>query len=116
MDATEVARIRNDPAFQELERKRSNFSWSLTILMLVIYLGFIFLVAFDHEIVAKQIGEGPLTLAFPLGLGVIVAAVVLTGIYVARANSEFDRLTAEVVGHTRRSTVTVGGRLVETLR
>jgi len=38
-----------------------------------------------------------ISLGFPLGLGVILSAIVLTGIYVLRANTEFDRLTREVV-------------------
>ena len=97
MDATEIMRMRANPVFQELERKRSSFGWTLAIVMFVIYMGFMFLVAFDHSIVAQPIGSGTLTLAFPLGLGVIVAAVVLTGVYVVRANSEFDRLTRAIV-------------------
>ena len=100
MDANELSRIRTHPKFLELERKRSGFAWTLSVATLVIYMGFIFLVAFDHGLVAQPIGQGPLTLAFPLGLGVIVAAVVLTGIYVLRANTEFDRLTREIVGQT----------------
>jgi uncharacterized membrane protein (DUF485 family) len=111
MDAIDVARIRNNPAFLELERKRSSFSWSLAILMLIIYMGFIFLVAFDHAIVAQVIGNGPMTLAFPLGLGVIVVAILLTGIYVWRANTEFERLTQEIVGESRLMTAPIGIRL-----
>ena len=100
MDASELSRIRNHPKFRDLERKRSNLAWTLSVAMLVIYMSFIILVAFDHDLVAQPIGAGPLTLAFPLGLGVIVAAVALTGIYVLRANSEFDRLTREIVRQT----------------
>ena len=98
MDATDLARIRANPAFRELETKRTSFGWTLAVVMVVIYMTFIFLVAFDHSLVASQIGTGPLTLAFPLGLGVIVAAIALTGVYVVRANTEFDRLTREIVG------------------
>ena len=97
MDATEMARIRANPAFQELERKRRALSWSLAILMMAIYGLFLILVAFDKPLAAEPIGGGPLTLAFPLGIGVILSAIVLTGVYVARANTLFDRLTAEVV-------------------
>jgi uncharacterized membrane protein (DUF485 family) len=32
-----------------------------------------------------------------LGLGVIISAFVLTGIYVARANATFDELTRKIV-------------------
>lgn len=98
MDALYVSRIRQHPKFIELERKRNSFSWSLAVLMIVIYAIFIGLVAFDQSFMAQQIGDGPVTMAFPLGLGVIAASIILTGVYVVRANSEFDRLTREIVG------------------
>jgi uncharacterized membrane protein (DUF485 family) len=68
--------------------------------MMAIYGVFLILVAFDKPLVGAPIGQGPLTLAFPLGLGVILSAIVLTGVYVVRANTVFDRLTAEVVAGT----------------
>ena len=98
MDAQVLSRIRNNPKFLELERKRNSFSWSLAVLMTAIYAIFIGLVAFDQGFMAQPIGGGPITMAFPLGLGVIAASIILTGIYVVRANSEFDRLTQEVIG------------------
>ncbi len=57
-----------------------------------------------------------MTLAFPLGLGVIVLAIVLTGVYVVRANSEFDRLTREIVGQTRAVGAASAPRLAEGVR
>ena len=83
--------------------------------MLAIYMAFILLVAFGHAFVAQQVGTGGLTLAFPLGLGVILAAIILTGIYVVRANSEFDRLTREIVGQTGTAAMPLG-RFAEGVR
>ena len=37
------------------------------------------------------------TVGIPVGIGVIVSAFVLTGIYVARANTTFDDLTKEII-------------------
>jgi uncharacterized membrane protein (DUF485 family) len=61
--------------------------------MLVIYFGFILLVAFAKPLLATKIGDGVTSFGIILGLGVIVSAFVLTGIYVQRANSRFDELT-----------------------
>ena len=98
MTPTEAGRIRLTPAFLELERKRSRFSWTLTVLMLVLYFGFILLVAFDKQLqLMGTMVTRSISLGFPLGLGVILSAIVLTGIYVLRANTEFDRLTREIV-------------------
>jgi uncharacterized membrane protein (DUF485 family) len=94
-EPTLAAQVRRHPAFIELEAKRRAFSWTVAIAMLVIYYGFILLVAFDKGLLATRIGSG-LTLAFPIGLGVILAAIILTGIYVLRANGTFDDLTRRI--------------------
>ena len=96
MTAAEIARIKADPRFRELEQRRNVFSWTLCVIMLVTYFTFIFLVAFGGKIVATPVW-GVVTLAFPLGLGVIVLAVVLTGIYVLKANGAYDELTRQLV-------------------
>ena len=98
MDDTIVAAIRNNPRFIELERRRNAFSWILCAIMLAVYYGFILLVAFAPGQLAKPLDAGGIvTLGFPIGLGVIISAIVLTGIYVARANSRFDQLNAEIL-------------------
>ena len=92
----QTARIKANPAFNELERKRGTFGWSLTVLMLVIYYGFVFLVAFFPQQIGVRVA-GSVTWGLLLGIGVILSAIILTGLYVWRANSEFDRLQAQVV-------------------
>ncbi len=89
-------RILRNPKFQELVRTRSGFAWTLSAVMLAIYLGFIFLVAFAHDLMAMKIGGGATSLGIVLGLVVIVSAFLLTGIYVQRANSRFDDLTRDL--------------------
>jgi uncharacterized membrane protein (DUF485 family) len=96
-----ILRIRANPEFAELERRRNSFRWILCAIMLAIYYGFIMLVAFAPKLMAQPLGAGVITIGFPLGLGVIVSAVILTGIYVWRANSVFDRLNREIVEATR---------------
>jgi uncharacterized membrane protein (DUF485 family) len=92
----EHERIMRSTKFQELVATRSGFAWTLSVAMLVIYFGFILLVAFARPLMAAKIGGGVTSLGIVLGLGVIVAAFVLTGIYVARANTRFDALTRDL--------------------
>ena len=92
-----VARIQANPKYLELKRKRSGFGWLLTALMLVVYYGYISLIAFNKPFLATPLGEGVTTLGIPLGMGVIIFTIVITGIYVRRANNEFDALTAEIL-------------------
>src|SRR5215510_2386264 len=90
-------RVKRDPRFQELVAKRSRFAWALSAAMLAIYFGFIFIIAFAPKSLGTPIGSGIMTVGIPLGLLVIISAFVLTGIYVRRANSEFDAITREII-------------------
>jgi uncharacterized membrane protein (DUF485 family) len=96
MDVSMVDRVANHPKYQELKAKRTRFGLWLTVAMLVVYYGFILLVAFNKPLLASRIGEGVTTLGMPIGLGVIVFTIVITAIYVRRANSEFDRLSDDI--------------------
>lgn len=96
MEADLVARIAAHPKYQELKSIRTRFGLWLTLAMLVVFYGFILLVAFNKPLLATRLGEGVMTLGMPIGLGVIVFTVVITAIYVQRANKTFDRLTEEI--------------------
>ena len=92
-----VHAIKSNPKYHELVSKRRTFAVILAIVMLVIYYGFILIIAFNKEFLSQPLWEGSITtVGIPIGLGVIISAFVLTGIYVFRANSEFDRLTSEI--------------------
>ncbi len=92
-----VHAIRSNPKYHELVSKRSRFAWTLAAAMLVIYYGFILIIAFDKAFLAQPLWTGSVTtVGIPVGIGVILSAFVLTGIYVFRANAEFDRLTNEI--------------------
>jgi len=97
MDDDLAARIARNPKYQELKSRRSSFGWLLTILMLVVYYGFVMLVAFNKPFLAQRLGEGVTTVGMPIGFGVILFTVLITGIYVRRANREFDALADAVV-------------------
>ncbi|MBN2870173.1 MAG: DUF485 domain-containing protein [Campylobacterales bacterium] len=89
--------IKNDPDYLRLIRERSRFAWTLTITMLVIYFGFVLVIAFDPSLLGTPLFEGSVTtIGIPIGIGVIISAFILTGIYVRRANGEFDELTNRI--------------------
>ena len=92
-----VARIRANPKYQELRSKRSSFGWWLTLLMMVVYYGYIALIAWDKSFLSQPIGAGVTTIGVPIGMGVIIFTIIITGIYVRRANNEFDKLTREIL-------------------
>ena len=96
MEESVLQRIVADPTYQELRSKRLRFGWTLTILMLIVYYGFIAIIAFDKAILAKRIGSGVMTWGIPVGFGVIIFTIVITAIYVMRANGEYDELTERI--------------------
>ena len=92
-----VEKVQSHPKYLALKRKRNRFGWTLTILMLIVYYGYIGLIAFDKAFLAKPIGAGVSTIGIPIGLGVIVFTIVITLFYIRRANGEFDSDTAEIL-------------------
>ena len=92
MDMDLVSRIANHPKYKELKARRTSFGWWLTLAMMVVYYGFILLVAFNKGFLSQKLGDGVMTMGIPIGFGVIVFTVVITAYYVNRANSEFDAL------------------------
>ena len=91
-------RIRANPKFHELKSKRNVFGWTLTVIMLLAYYGYIAIIAFDKALLAQKLSEnGVMTVGIPVGVGLIVFTVAITGLYVRRANSEFDALTEQIV-------------------
>ena len=96
MDTDLTTRIANNPQYQELKAKRTSFGMWLTLAMMVVYYGFILLVAFNKPFLATRLGAGVMTYAIPIGFGVIIFTVIITAIYVRRANSEYDTLTEQI--------------------
>ncbi|MBX9937240.1 DUF485 domain-containing protein [Giesbergeria anulus] len=92
-----VDKIQSHPKYLELRSKRGGLGVFLTILMLVVYYGYIALIAFNKPFLAQPIGAGVTSLGIPIGFGVIVFTIAITGYYVNRANGEFDRLTQEIL-------------------
>jgi uncharacterized membrane protein (DUF485 family) len=88
-----VQRVKADPNYQKLVKSRSSYGWLLTWAVMIVYYGFTLLNAFDKQFMASKIGAGVMSWGVPLGLFVILFTVAVTGIYVRRANSEFDALT-----------------------
>ena len=92
-----VKKITANPKYHKLVAARTSYGWMLTIIMLIVYYGYIAVIAFSKETLAAKLGAGVMTVGIPVGLGVILFTIIITGIYVRRANSEFDALTRDIV-------------------
>ena len=92
-----VDKKQRHPKYQELRSRRNRLGLFLTLLMLVVYYGYIALIAFDKSFLAQPIGAGVTSLGIPIAMGVIVFSVIVTGLYVRRANGEYDKLTQDIL-------------------
>lgn len=87
--------ILNDPDFLSLSSQKNSISIILTILELVLYFGFIALIAFNKPFLGTKI-SGAITIGIPIAVGTILLSWVLTGIYIWWANSKYDVLVKKV--------------------
>src|SRR5881394_3610323 len=85
----------NDPEFKDLVARKNRISLILTVLTLVVYYGFIILIAFHRDLFGNRI-FGKITLGIPIGIGVILLSWLFTGIYVRWANSRYDAMVANI--------------------
>jgi uncharacterized membrane protein (DUF485 family) len=87
----------NDPEFKTLVSQKNAISWTLTILELVLYFGFIALIAFNKPYLAQKLSEGSATtIGIPIAVGTILLSWVFTGIYIFWANNKYDAMVKKV--------------------
>lgn len=80
---------------RELSARRTRFAATLTAIMVVMYFGFILLIAFNKPLMGSSITPG-LSVGILLGALVIIASWVMTWVYVRWANTNYDRPLSEL--------------------
>ena len=89
--------ILQDEDFRSLSSQKNTISIILTILELVLYFGFIFLIAFNKPFLAQKLNPGgATTIGIPIAVGTIVLSWVFTAIYIFWANSKYDTLVKKI--------------------
>jgi uncharacterized membrane protein (DUF485 family) len=88
-------------AVAALSAARWRVALVLTTAMMVLYFGFILLVAFNKPLLGRELMPG-LSVGILLGALVIVASWVLIWIYTRWANTHYDRAVARLRAEVRR--------------
>lgn len=97
MDQSKVEKIQQSDAFKKLVAERSAYNWKMAIIMIAVYFAFIGLIAFNPQALAAKISAtSVISIGIVSGFVLIVFSFILTGLYVKRANAEFDALTHEI--------------------
>ncbi len=102
MGAASLEAIQNNAKYKRLVAARATLGVTLSALVCVIYFGFILLVAFAPGFLGASLTGGVTTVGIVVGILVIVAAFLLTGFYVIRANGTYDALTKEIIEETAK--------------
>lgn len=91
-------RILANPKFQQLVATRGRYAWTLSLIVLAVFYGFVLLVAFNPKLIGSAVSDGSAwTIGIVGGLTIFVSFWLLTAMYVRRANTEFDAITKEVI-------------------
>ena len=102
MDDDIAARVEANPKYHHLLKVRTSYSMLMTVFVMLVYYGYILLIAFNKEWLGTKLGEGMTTsVGIPMGLGVIVITIILTNIYVRRANTEFDEINRQIISEAK---------------
>lgn len=96
MNPQDLERIRENPDFIQLVRYKQRLTWSLTLTMLVIYYGFVLLLAFSPATLGQSLNGGVTSVGIPVAIGVILLSFILTALYVYQTNQVLDPLVEKL--------------------
>lgn len=95
--------IASNPKFVALVHKRGRLAWLLSAIILAAFLAYIYLIAYRPELLGTPLSaDTTTTWGMPVGVGLIFLSIALTGVYVRRANGEFERLNQEILAEAQR--------------
>jgi uncharacterized membrane protein (DUF485 family) len=92
-----ASKIQNNPKYLQLVKQRDTLSWTLSAIVCIMYFGFVLLIAFAPDVITQPLPNSVIPQGMLLGVGVILASALLTGVYVYRANGTFDPIIEEIV-------------------
>ena len=102
MEIDRLIDVYDDPRFKALVAGKTRLSWTLTAIMLALYFGFIGFAAFSPAMLGRPITNGPLSIGLVIGVGIIVAAIAMTGFYVTTVNARFEPMSEGIAQEFRK--------------
>lgn len=96
-------RAKSSPKFSELVKRRDDYALVLSVVIFIAYFLFILLIAFRPESLGESVGDSVVTIGIVMGVSIILLCIVLSGLYVKKANKEFDALVDEIKEDARHN-------------
>ncbi len=98
MSSAMYEHMRTNPKFHELVTRRGRFAWTLAVIVLTMFYGYILTIAFNPTALGRPVAEGSmLTIGVAVELFMFIFFWALTAFYVWRANNEFDAMTQDLI-------------------
>lgn len=95
-------RVRQNPKFHRLVKRRGRLALSLSVIVLGAYYALMMVVAFAPDLLRAPVAEGSvISIGLPVSAVVIVVSWLLTGVYSYFANGEFEDLNNQIVAESR---------------
>ena len=94
-DAQAFVDMQASPEFQELRHRLRSFVFPMAGFFLVWYVVYVLLSTYAVDFMSTKVW-GNINVGLLLGLGQFITTFAITGIYVRRANGEFDELSEKI--------------------
>lgn len=92
---TRKTNILDDADIKSLSEQKNTISLVLAVVELVLYFGFVALIAFNKPFLSAKL-SGAITVGIPVAVGIILLSWMLTGVYILWANKKYDVLVKKV--------------------
>lgn len=97
------AKIRANPKFAEMVGKRTRLAILLSLIVLVPYYTFMLLTSLKPQLFTATISEtSVITIGWPIAALIVIGGWLMTGVYISKANGEFDELNKQILDEARK--------------
>ncbi|MFQ3573070.1 MAG: DUF485 domain-containing protein [Thermodesulfovibrionales bacterium] len=94
-EETIIEKIQQEADFKRLVSQKTTISFVLTAAQLLLYFGFLWLIAYNKPFLASKF-YGVITWGIPIAIGTIILSWILTGIYILWANNRYDAMVKDI--------------------
>ena len=96
MNEEAIRKVYENAKYRALVSRRRRLAWTLAAIVFLAYYGYVAAIAFDKALLGHSAFGGATTIGIPVGFAIILISLAVTGVYVWKANTAYDRLTREI--------------------
>jgi uncharacterized membrane protein (DUF485 family) len=98
MNKSEMNRVLQHPDFQKMQQEKNRMSWFFSFLIFAVYVTYILYIGVSPDFFSRPLMAGSvITIGIYAGVFIILFSILLTGLYVIKANRKFDDTAQKVI-------------------